>query len=315
MDSSVNNRARIILEEELQTNLSRGGGGRLEASKRVRPLRVLILMLVAAAAGGLCYLYGRIVEVNWIRISHVDIPVKELPSTFEGFEIVHLSDLHANHNGKRERKLPTMVNSLKGDVIFITGDFADTAEGEDIAASVLKKLEAKHGKWGVSGNWDSEQMIQACREAGVRMLLNETDTVEVDGERIGLIGLRFGVASRVVSVEAQREVIADLMSELPAGIPVILLEHEPRIIRAAQEEDIDLVLSGHTHGGQVRVPFGPALLTPSDMGIWFSKGLHKFKDTTLYINPGIGLEPGPDYLKVRFWCRPEITVIRLRSIN
>jgi predicted MPP superfamily phosphohydrolase len=107
----------------------------------------------------------------------------------------------------------------------------------------------------------------------------------------------------VYSTEKQREIIAGLKQRLPEDAPTILLEHMPRIIHAAQEEDIDLVLSGHSHGGQVRIPFGPAIETPSDLGVWISKGLYKFKSTYLYINPGIGLEPGPAYILVRFWCR------------
>jgi hypothetical protein len=149
------------------------------------------------------------------------------------------------------------------------------------------------------------------QDAGLKMLKNEVDVIEVGGEKLGIIGLRFDMAMRAVSLEEQRRVISRLESRLPAGAPTILLSHMPRISDAAQEEDIDLVLAGHTHGGQVRIPFGPAIITPSDMGVWRSKGLFKYKETFLYISPGIGLEPGPDWIKVRFWCRPEITVIRL----
>jgi len=268
------------------------------------PLFILII--------GLCYAYGRLIEVNWIKIECVDIPIRGLPAEFEGFKIVQLSDLYVTELGKREKKLPAMVNSIGADAIFITGDFARTAAGEKIAASIISKLEARHGIWGVSGNWDSTQTLKACEDAGLQMLMSETDTIEIGEKHLGIIGLRVGVATRVVNTETQRKAIAKLKAELPAGAPIILLEHMPRIIHAAQEEGIDLVLSGHTHGGQVRIPFGPAIVTPSDLGIRTSKGLYEFKDTYLYINPGIGLEPGPDFIRVRFWCRPEITVITLR---
>jgi hypothetical protein len=218
-----------------------------------------------------------------------------------------------NELGSREKKLPQMVNTIGADAIFLTGDYAQTDEGEVLAASVIAKLEAEHGMWGVLGNWDSKRTARLLEEAGVKMLQGEADMIEVGGEQLGVIGLDFDDAMRAVPTEKQRQNISRLRARLPEGIPIILLEHMPRIIHAAQEEDIDLVLAGHTHGGQVRIPFGPAIETPCDMGVWYSKGLFKFKNTFLYINSGIGLEPGPDWIQVRFWCRPEITVIRLVS--
>jgi len=286
-----------------------------KAQRIARQLRSLLLIPIVLGVVGVCYLYGRLIEVNWIKIERIEIPIRGLPEAFEGFKIIHLSDFHTRELGKRERKLPAMVNSLEPDAIFITGDFADTGEGTRIAASVVGKLESKYGKWGVPGNWDSNQAIKFYEDVGLKMLLADTDTIEIDGYILGIIGLRFDDAVPVLSTEAQRGIISGLRSRFSSGVPIILLEHAPRIIHAAQEEGIDLVLSGHTHGGQVRIPFGPAIETPSDMGIWYSKGLYRFKNTYLYINPGIGLEPGPAYIQVRFWCRPEITEIVLRAAD
>jgi len=281
------------------------------AESRLRQFRSVLLLPVILAAIGLCYLYGRFIEVDWIRIERVNIPIRGLPAEFDGFRIIHLSDFHISKMGRREKKLAEMVNSVGANAIFITGDFADTDKGLEIAALIISQFQSEHGKWGVLGNWDSNRTVKVCRGAGLKMLLTETDLIEHDGKKLGIIGLRFDDAVPVLTTRAQRTIISNLKSRLPDGIPVILLEHAPRIIYAAQEESIDLVLSGHTHGGQVRIPFGSAIETPSDMGIRYTKGLHKFKDTYLYINPGIGLEPGPDYIQVRFWCRPEITVIVL----
>ena len=281
------------------------------AGNRFRQFRSVLLLPVILAIIGFCYLYGRFIEVDWIRVKHVDIPIRGLPLEFDGFTIVHLSDLHISEMGRREKKLAKMVNSVGADAIFITGDFADTDKGLEIAASIIAQFQSEDGIWGVLGNWDSNGTVAMSRAAGLKMLRTETDSIERGGRKLGIIGLRFDDAVPVLTTQAQREIIADLKSRFPGDIPVIVLEHAPRIIHAAQEEGIALVLSGHTHGGQVRIPFGPALETPSDMGIRYTKGLYKFKDTYLYINPGIGLEPGPDYIKVRFWCRPEITVIVL----
>ena len=283
------------------------------AKHSLKPFRSVLLIPLVLILVGTCYLYARFIEVNWIKIMRLDLPIKHLPQEFEGFKIVHLSDLHINTLGKRERKLAPMVNSVGADAIFITGDFSDTKEGEPIAASILAQLKSRYGMWGVLGNWDSNRTRKSCKQAGVKMLLSQTDTIEIGGGKIGIIGLKFDDSLRILTTRRHREIISGLKAKLPDGIPVILLEHEPRIIRAAQDEGIDLVLSGHTHGGQVRIPFGPAIETPSDMGIWYSKGLYKFKDTYLNINPGIGLEPGSDYIKVRFFCRPEIAVIVLHD--
>lgn len=275
------------------------------------PLRVLSLILCALLIIAACYLYARLIEVDWLRIKQVSIPVRNLPAAFENFLIVHLSDLHVTELGKREKRLPAMVNGINADAIFITGDFAQNEEGSALAASIVSQLKPKYGIWGIGGNWDSNDTLDAMEAAGLKMLRNEVDVIEVDNENLGIVGLRFDVAMRAVSLEEQRRVISRLKSRLPPEIPLILLSHMPRIIDAAQEEDIDLVLAGHTHGGQVRIPFGPAIITPSDMGLWRSKGLFKYEETHLYISPGIGLEPGPDWIKVRFWCRPEITALRL----
>lgn len=277
--------------------------------------RTFLLIPVLLAGIGLCYAYGRLIEVNWIRIKRVEIPIRRLPAEFDGFKIVHLSDLHVAEMGRREEMLPILVNSLGADAIFITGDFADFDRGIIHAASIISRLQAKYGKWGVLGNWDSRETEKACEEAGLKILMAETETIERNGRQLGIIGLRFEDTLPFYSTEEKSDIIAGLKSEFSTGTPVILLAHLPRTIRAAQEEDIDLVLAGHTHGGQVRIPFGPAIITLSDMGIWISKGLYKFKDTHLYINPGIGLEPGPAYIQVRFWCRPEITVVILRPAN
>jgi predicted MPP superfamily phosphohydrolase len=276
-----------------------------------RQIRIILLIPIVLLSIGACYLYGRVIEVNWLRIKHVDIPVQNLPAAFEGFRIVQLSDLHVTEIGKREKKLPDMVNSLGADAIFLTGDYAQTNEEEVLAASIISKLEAKHGMWGVLGNWDSDRTFRLMEAAGVTMLVTEADMIQKDDAQLGIIGLNFDDAMRVVPIEEQRYIISRLKERLPGGVPIILLEHMPRIIDGAKEEDIDLVLSGHTHGGQVRIPFGPAIESPSDMGVWRSKGLFKYKKTYLYINPGIGLEPGPDWIRVRFWCRPEITVVEL----
>jgi len=278
-----------------------------------RSLRSLLLIPIVLAVVGAAYLYGRLIEVNWIKTKRVDVPIRPLPPQFDGFKIVQLSDLHIWDLGEREKKLPAMVNAVGADAIFITGDFAHDEQGMQVAAALISQLQSRYGIWGVLGNWDSRQTVKACKEAGVKMLLSEVDTIEIDGALLGIIGLKYDDALRVLGVDVQRQTLAGLKSQLPADIPVILLEHEPRIVRAAQDEGIDLVLSGHTHGGQVRIPFGPAIETPSDMGIWYTRGMYQFKNTLLYINPGIGLEPGPDYIKVRFFCRPEITVLTLRD--
>ena len=284
-----------------------------DAKSLRRQLRPLLAIPIVLGVFALCYVYGRLIEVDWVKIEHVDIPIRNLPEEFDGFKIVHLSDLHIDEIGKREEKLPEMVNTVGADAIFITGDYAQSRNGEKLAASLISQLKAKHGMWGVLGNWDSNETTKALEEAGMTMLKAETDTIEIDGQRLGIIGLRLEDALPFYSTEQQSEIVAGLKAKLPEGVPVILLSHLPRVIRAAREENIDLVLAGHTHGGQVRIPFGPAIVTLSDLGVWISKGLYEFDDTYLHINPGFGLEPGPDWIQVRFWCRPEITVITLRE--
>jgi predicted MPP superfamily phosphohydrolase len=278
-----------------------------------RRLRPLLAIPAVLGVFGQCYVYGRLIEVDWVKVEHVDIPIRNLPEEFDGFKVVHLSDLHIDEIGKREKKLAEMVNSVGADAIVITGDCAQSREGEQIAATLISQFKAERGLWGVLGNWDSNETAKTLEEVGIEILEAETDTITIDGQRLCIIGLRLEDALPFYSTEQQREIIAELKAKLPEGAPVILLSHMPRVIRAAREEEIDLVLAGHTHGGQVRIPFGPAIVTLSDLGVWTSKGLYEFDDTYLHISPGFGLEPGPDWIQVRFWCRPEVTVITLRA--
>lgn len=285
-------------------------------NSRLKQFRSILLIPVVLFVIGACYAYGRLIEVDWLKIERLEVPIHRLPEEFDGFKIIHLSDFHIKEMGKREKKLIPMVNSVGADAIFLTGDYTDRGEHLKIAVNVIEQFESKYGMWGVLGNWDSDIWVTLTLKGhGVRMLRSEVDTIQIDNARLGLIGLRFDDAVPILAMESKRKIIANLKSRLPEDIPLILLAHEPHIIHTAKAENIDLVLSGHTHGGQVRIPFGPAIETPSKMGIWYTKGLYEFGDTLLHINPGIGLEPGPDFIQVRFWCRPEITVITLRPAS
>jgi hypothetical protein len=140
-------------------------------------MRSALAVPAVLLAIGACYAYGRLIEVDWIRIKRVEIPIRRLPEEFEGFRIVHLSDLHIAETGDREKKLPAMVNSVGADAVVITGDFAHTHEGDEPAASIVSQFRAKHGVWGVMGNLDSNRTVEACRNAGMNVLLNTVDTI------------------------------------------------------------------------------------------------------------------------------------------
>jgi predicted MPP superfamily phosphohydrolase len=248
-------------------------------------------------------------EIETIQRS---IKLSGLPDAFAGMRIVQISDFHFEEYTEAFflKEIVRKVNALAPDVVVLTGDFVSkgplgrhfAVRKSYLCAELLSEIQCPL-RYAILGNHDAAVNAPAVSDAlvthGIPVLANRSVPLERDGRRLWITGLEDALEQR-----------PNLAAALPAGRgdePVILLAHEPDFADYALGHKIGLVLSGHTHGGQICVPFLPPLLLP-ELGRRYIHGLFKFDDgLQLNVNRGIGAV----LLPFRFRCPPEITVITL----
>lgn len=240
-----------------------------------------------------------------ILLDRVTIPIAGLHPSMEGYRVVQLSDLHLYPFTRLEliRTAVEMANQLQPDLIVITGDFVShTADAVYDMQHVLGRLNARDGVYATLGNhdhWTNANIVRGgLRAAGLKVMHNTS--VPLGGGRLYLTGLDDGWVGR-----------ADLDGALelaPGDAPVILLMHEPDLVDVySHNPRIALQLSGHTHGGQVRLQQPRRAYTLPYLGRKYDQGLYRVNDTWLYTNRGIGTVIAP----VRVNCPPEVTELTL----
>ncbi len=262
---------------------------------------------IGAIAVGSCaiavgtYEYGKHVEAKSLVTEHVLIPLKNLKPALDGLRIVQLSDFHLHPYTQIDfiRQAVSMANALQPDLIVLTGDYV--LQGADSIfelAPVLATLNAKYGVFSVLGNhdlWTNRTVIQTgFKEVGLPILHNKGIALDINKAKIYLAGVDDGWSGQP-DIQAA-------MSNHPIDAPAILLAHEPDLADTfTLDNRISLQISGHSHGGQVRLPGLGAPLLPS-LGQKYDQGLYRVNDTWLYTNRGIGL-----IVPIRVNCPPEIT--------
>ena len=257
-------------------------------------------------AGIGAYKYSTLLEPEWLAIERVTIPIARLKSLFEGFRIVLMSDFHLHPYTQIDHVANAVAeaNRLKPDLVVLTGDFVlETADSIYELAPVLSRLNAKYGVFSVLGNhdlWTDATVVRSgLEEVGLPVLMNRGISLSIGQDMINLAGLDAAWGGQPDLKQALRD--------LPQGIPTILLMHEPDIADIfSQDHRVSLQLSGHTHGGQVRIPIMGAPALPK-YGKKYDSGLYRVNEMWLYTNRGIGVIGPP----VRLNCRPEITEITL----
>jgi len=251
-------------------------------------------------------LYSFFFERFWLDINKMQLSFPQLPAAFSGTKIVHFSDLHLGEffDVDHLQKIVDHINSLKPDLICFTGDLVE--DGTDIlkrSIPVLQQLHAPLGKIAIFGNHDyrigkQQDVADALKQSGFVFLQNDHTSINLSGEKIYVAGTddMFGGGSDIPKA----------IQGIPENQFTILLAHEPDLADIAVQHPIHLQLSGHSHGGQIRVPFVGALFTP-DGAKKYIEGLIPFKNSNfkLYVSRGIGTTGLP----FRFHCRPELTVI------
>lgn len=263
-----------------------------------------------------------LVETQRPEVEHIDVALRRLPSELDGLTIAQLSDLHYRSDFSADiiEAAVKRVNELTADIVVLTGDYITIPEfnghkahharalaGAEPCAALLGALRAAHGVFAVLGNHDehadADYVTKHLKKHDIEVLRNRVASIELAGARLWLAGLSDLIEGAPVD-------LGTLVRSIPKGEPTILLVHEPDFADEAARHPIDLQFSGHSHGGQIRLPLVGPIYLPK-MARKYPSGLHQVGSLTLYTNRGIGAIGIP----VRLHCPPEITIATLRSLN
>ena len=257
--------------------------------------------------------YGMLVEPFRLQVTQVNVATPKILNPGVPIRIVHLSDLHVERETRRERALPGLIAGLDPDLVLLTGDFLSTTYNNDPQAladlkSLLAQVDAPGGVFAVWGTpeVDLPDFLRAALvELGIVILEDEAVEVRIGDRHLWLVGL-----SCASDLNAGAALLRQLLSAAPSGAPAILLHHTPDMMPAASVLGVDLVLSGHTHGGQWRLPVFGAIVTASRFWKRYEAGHYVERNTHLYVSRGLGLE-GFGMPRARFFCPPELVLITL----
>ncbi len=239
------------------------------------------------------------------RITRQTVGLERLPPDFDGFRILHLSDLHLDLDASFTESLLAVMALCEYDLCVMTGDYRNFTVGDPgPALSQLKHVLASlHTPcYGVLGNHDSIESVPMIEAMGMRMLLNEHVVLQRGGASVCLAGVDDPNVYRTHRLDRA-------LRGVPADMATLLLSHSPAIHKEAADAGVDLVLAGHIHGGQICLPGGGIILRNdlSPRRVW--KGLWREGRTQGYTSRGVGSCGVP----LRFFCPPEIVVYTLRS--
>ena len=265
----------------------------------------LVAAPLVAVSGAAAYM--RLIEPYNYWISETDVSIRNLPQAFEGFRITQLTDVHHSRIlGLNEvQRVVSLAQQTKPDMFVLTGDYSTTYRRYiEPCAEALSGLSAPEGVWAVLGNHDHytdpELTTRALQRNHIAVLNNAHTSLQRGSDVIQLSGIDDWTWNAVDWKRA--------FSGLKNDRPTILLSHQPTVLDFEQTRDVALILSGHTHGGQLDFPVlgPPARFATRDLK--YARGLFRRGDTQLYVSTGTGVIGLP----LRFGVRPEIAVLRLR---
>ncbi|MGB1249769.1 MAG: metallophosphoesterase [Candidatus Promineifilaceae bacterium] len=273
-------------------------------------IRASLTVLTSASVA--LYSYFRHVEPNQLVIERVEIPVPDLPPEMSGFTIAQLSDIHYLPHTKMPlvKRAIAKTNALNPDLIVLTGDFiSKKVDPLFELVEALAELKAPHGVLAILGNHDTslwkphvrEIMRYAFAHHSIPLLVNQHVTLSNGLVIAGLDEIHHG-----------RPNLKRTLEGVPEDAPVVVLMHQPDVADfVARNPQAILQLSGHTHGGQMRIPGIRPIYLPH-FGQKYIQGLHRIDNLWLYVNRGIGLSRmGP----LRINCPPEITLLTLKATS
>ncbi|MEJ9111179.1 metallophosphoesterase [Bacillus paramobilis] len=256
------------------------------------------------------------VQNNVISITKVNIKSTKIPSSFKGFKILQMSDLHNKKFGENQETLIQKVKGENPNIIVITGDLIDSKSYDaEVSLELIQELVKEYPVYFVTGNhekWSGKynDLEKELKKHHVTVLRNEHVTIQKEEQKINLLGIddpEFVTGNRdegnVVNYE-----ISKAKFEMNPDTYNVLLSHRPEFLAEYANEKIDLVLSGHAHGGQVRLPFIGGIVAPNQ-GLLptYTAGLNEKQNTSMVVSRGLGNSIIPQ----RIFNRPELVVVQL----
>lgn len=281
-------------------------------------LTAVILWAVVLLAGAFI-VYARLIEPENLKVRHVHVPLPHLPAQLDGLQVAHLSDFHCRRQRSVQRRMRRAIRQTRHhqpDLVLITGDLAHGSENMDYAARLLDNLDAKYGVYTVLGNhdWDCtlddylyggpepavswERWQQALAGTNIQILENTHRKLSINDQVVVIAGV--GDPSC-----GHDDLPGAIEGSEPAALK-ILLAHSPDVVDLPQAGWADLILAGHTHGGQCRLPGLGSVWAP----VWRFRrraaGLIQFDDSVCYVSRGVGAG-----VEARFLCPPEVVIMTL----
>lgn len=272
--------------------------------KRRRRNRVIVIISILLIA--IIFSYQ---QNNHITITQLNIDSNQIPDNFDGYKILQISDLHGKEFGKNQKSIVKKIINEAPDVIFVTGDTIDSEDyNGDVSIQLLSQIIEVAPIYFVTGNHEAWSIIfpefeKQLQDLGVIVLRNDSKLMSVEDSHILVIGVD----------DPQLQVDKDILTqikELTADKEYysILLSHRPELLKVYAEHDIDLVFSGHAHGGQIRLPFIGGLLAPSQGWLpQYTSGIYQENNTKMIVSRGLGNSRFPQ----RVLNRPELVVVTI----
>lgn len=281
--------------------------------RRDRPAKLTRRQFLAAAGGAvLATMAGGTVnalavEPRWVKLTYPTIRIRNLPPAWDGVRIAHVTDIHLGNLISMDyvNKIVAITNAASADLLVLTGDYVSQTKAINSSLTeALTKLHAPMGKLAVLGNhdhWTNAPAVEAMlAAAGITVLINSHRILDRHGEKLCIAG--------VDDLWEGRQLLGPALGGVAEDVPRILLSHNPDYAEQIPSHPrVDLMLSGHTHGGQVKIPFGPRPVLPIRYAK-YAAGLVTGPHCQVYTSCGLGMIRIP----VRFNCRPELPIITLR---
>lgn len=241
-----------------------------------------------------------------VTVKHLDVSMAGWPEGAGRLRLAHLSDLHFRSWDRVTAAAQRLLLALEYDLLAVTGDFGNDPRDWRQCAEFVRRffapLYSRYGSFAVLGNHDGQHLAEQA-DLNLAFLRNEWTTIRGDGLELTLAG-----------VEQSEELPGDVTAALdgaPADAPVVLLAHYPSTVFELPAGRVGLMLAGHCHGGQIRLPLLGCVWAQDSIPTRMARGLHEVCGTRLHVSAGIGVSPP---IRCRFLCPPEITVLTLTTI-
>ena len=256
-------------------------------------------------------------ENTTLEVSTYQITSNKIPNEFNNYKIIQISDFHNNTSSKLTKKIVEKIKNQKPNIIVITGDLIDsTKTNVDIAIDMIKEIIEIAPIYYVTGNHEArtneyDNLKSQMIELGVKILENEAQEIQLNNSTINILGINdpsFYKESDILD----SKIVKNNMENIQYNEDnfTILLSHRPEVFKIYVEKNIDLVFTGHAHGGQIRLPFIGGIIAPNQ-GTFpeYTDGIYREKDTTMVVSRGIG----NSIIPFRVNNRPELMIVELKS--